>query len=166
MGQYNVISQIIWSQSMKKQFLVLSALLLILFVGCSILRREHKQDIVGVWTGKAMVAYRGTIHAYDVTLTFGEDKTLSLSYDMGDKKLTLSGNYTSDLSKNPALIDILNFGFPKGNKYCCMAIAEFPTINKMNISGLIGQCGEISRPTEFIRKPSDRHQLYLELKKK
>ncbi|MFC1528557.1 hypothetical protein ACFL5B_01465 [Candidatus Latescibacterota bacterium] len=133
-----------------------------LFAGCSILRKEQKQGIVGTWTGKGIY-----VKDSDVTMTFSEDMTMTLTYDMGDKIYILNGNYTANLSKNPALIDIFNFGFSKSEtSICCMAIAEFPIMNKMNIYGLIGQCGEISRPTEFNRNPSDRHQLYLELMKK
>ena len=147
---------------MKKQCVVLLTALLILFVDCSILRKEQMQGIVGTWTGKGIY-----VKDSDVTLTFSEDMKMILSYDMGDKKYILNGNYTANLSKHPVLIDIINLGFPKSNTfYCCMAIAEFPIINKMNIYGLIGQCGEISRPTEFNRNPTDRHQLYLELTKK
>ena len=141
-------------------------MLLILLTGCSILRKEQKQSIVGTWTGKAIVAYQGTQKKYDISLILSDDMTMTLSYDIGGKKLILNGNYTTDLSKNPALIDIINFGFPKGTAYCCMAIAEFPIVNKMIISGLIGQCGQVSRPAEFDRNPSDRHQIYFELTKK
>jgi hypothetical protein len=151
---------------MKKQCMVLSAALLILFVGCSILHKGHKQDIAGTWTGEAIVAYQGNSKVYDVILTLGKDTAMTLSYDIGGKILTFTGNYTADFSKKPVQIDILNFGFPKGDKYCCMAIAEFPMINKMNISGQIGKCGEVSRPTKIIRNPTDNHQLNLELTKK
>ena len=152
---------------MKKQCTVLSAVLLILFVGCSILRKEQKQDIVGTWIGKGIVGYQGNHQDWNVTLTFSKDMTLTLSYEMGDKKYLLKGNYTANLSKHSALINIINFGILKSDmSYCCMAIAEFPAENKMNICGIIGQCGEVSRPTEFNRNPSYNYQLYHELTKK
>ena len=147
---------------MKQQCVVLSVVLLILFAGC----KEQKQGIVGTWTGKGIVGYQGNRQNWDITLTFSEDMTLTLLYEMGDRKYMFNGNYTADLSKNPALLDIRNFGLTKDTSYCCMAIAEFPAINKMNICGIIGQCGEISRPAEFNRNPTDNHQLYHELTKK
>ena len=141
-------------------FLLCVAMLIV--TSCSMMGAKKAESIVGMWTGKGIY-----VKDSDVTLTFSEDMKMILSYDMGDKKYILNGNYTANLSKHPVLIDIINLGFPKSNTfYCCMAIAEFPIINKMNIYGLIGQCGEISRPTEFNRNPTDRHQLYLELTKK
>lgn len=151
---------------MKQQCVVLSAVLLILLVGCNSSREEQKQDIAGTWTGKGIVGYQGNRQEWDIMLTFSEDMTLTLTYEMGDRKYLFNGNYTADLFQQPALIDIRNFGLSKDTPYCCMAIAEFPTKNKMNICGIIGQCGEISRPAEFNRNPSDRHQLYHELTKK
>ena len=147
---------------MKKQIIVVSMALFILCISCSILIKKQKQSIVGTWTGKSIY-----VKGADVTLIFFEDMTLTLSHNTGDKKYVLNGNYTANLSKHPALIDIFNLGFSKSDtSYCCLAIAEFPTTNNMNIYGLIGQCGEISRPTEFNRNPSERRQLYLELMKK
>lgn len=153
--------------TMKKECAVFLAVLLFLFAGCSILQKERKQSVIGTWTGKGIVANRGVHRDWDVTLTFGEDSTMTLSYGTGDQKITLGGSYTVDLSKRPARIDITNYGFPKSDtRYCCLAIAEFPEISRMSISGLLGQCGKISRPTEFNRNPSDHRQLYLELTKK
>ncbi len=78
----------------------------------------------------------------------------------------MMGDYIVDLSRRPARIDITNFGFSKGvTSICCMAIAEFPDKDTMNICGLFGKCDEVQRPVKFDRKPSDNHQLYLELKK-
>ncbi len=37
---------------------------------------------------------------------------------------------------------------------------------KMKIYGLFGQSGEVTRPTEFNRNPSERFQMYIELTKK
>jgi len=131
------------------------------------LRNEHKHNIIGAWTGKAFVAHQGIQKEWDAALTFNEDMTVSLSYDINGKQVILTGNYTANLMKHPALIDIHNFGFPKGKTfYCCLAIAEFPIINTMNISGIIGECGKVSRPAQFNRNPSNNHQLYLELTRK
>ncbi|MHB9031369.1 MAG: hypothetical protein ACYC9O_21580 [Candidatus Latescibacterota bacterium] len=152
---------------MKKQHVIPLVVLMLLSIGCSILQKERKQDIIGIWTGKATVAHQDISKNYDATLTFREDMTMTLTYVINGNNVTLNGNYTADLLKRPAQIDIRNLGFPKSKTfYCCLAIAEFPMKNKMNISGLLGQCGEISRPAEFNRHPSNNHQLYLELVKK
>jgi hypothetical protein len=152
---------------MKQPYVVLSSVLLILLVGCNSSREEHRQDLVGIWTGKGIVGYQGSHQEWDVTLTLNENMTLTLLYESGERKFLFNGDYTVDLSQRPALIDIRNFRFPKTDiSYCCMAIAEFPSINTMNICGIIGRCGEISRPTEFNRNPTDNHQLYHELRKK
>ncbi len=152
---------------MKQHYAAFSVALLILFNGCSILRKEHNEDIVGVWAGKGVVASGSVRQDWDVTVAFNKDMTLTLSYARDDKKIVFHGNYTADLSQYPAVIDIRNFGPGKGDSpYCCMAIAEFPAMNRMNISGLIGKCGEVSRPAEFIRDPSHHRQLNFELTKR
>ena len=145
---------------MKKQYVVFTASLLVLFVGCSMMRKEAKKSIVGTWTGEGR-------QGSEVTLVFSEDMTMSMLFEMGDNEFTMNGKYTVDLSKHPATIDLLDIEFPQGDMIlCCMAIAEFPVEGKMNIYGLFGQSGEVIRPTEFNRNPSERRQLYLELTKK
>jgi hypothetical protein len=124
---------------------------MLIFTSCSVIGMKKAESIVGTWTGKGIY-----VKDSDVTLTFRDDMTLTLSHDIGDKKYILNGNYTVNLSKYPVLIDIVNIGFPKRNTlYCCLATAEFPIINKMNNYVLIGQCGEISRPIEFNRNSTD-----------
>ena len=145
---------------MKKHYAVVITLLLVLFIGCSMMENKTEKSIVGIWTGKGL-------QGSEVTLIFKEDMTMTMSFDMGDNEFTMNGKYTADLSKNPAVIDLLDIEFPQGDMtFCCMAIAEFPTEGKMNICGLFGQSGEVIRPTEFNRNPSEREQLYLELMKK
>ena len=145
---------------MKKYYAVVTTLLLVLFIGCSMMRNKTNKSIVGKWAGKDR-------QGSDVTFTFKEDMTLTMSFDMGDNEFTMNGNYTADLSKTPAVIDLLNIEIPERDMtFCCMAIAEFLAEGKMNICGLFGQSGEVTRPVEFNRNPSERQQLYLELKKK
>lgn len=147
---------------MGKKCALFSAVLFFFFAGYN----ENKQGLAGTWTGKGIVAYQDSVRQeWDVTVTFSEDMKVTISYNSAERKYTLTGDYRADLSKHPALIDFLNFGIPEDTLYCCLAIAEFPDINKMNLCGVIGQCGEISRPAGFNRTPSDHHQLYHELTK-
>ncbi len=145
---------------MKKQSIVLIALLFILLTGCSMMGMKAQKSIVGVWTGEGR-------QGSEVTLTFNEDMTMTMSFDMGDNEFTMNGKYTADLAKSPVTIDLLDIEFPQGDMtISCSAIAEFPAEGKMNIYGLFGQSAEVTRPTEFNRNPSERRQLYLELTKK
>jgi len=145
---------------MKKHYVVVTTLLLVLFIGCSMMGMKKAESIVGIWTGKGN-------QGSEVTMTFKEDMTMNMSFNMNGNEFTMNGKYTTDLSKNPAEIDLLEIEFSQSDMtFGCMAIAEFPTEGKMNIYGLFGQSGEVTRPTEFNRNPSERRQLYLELMKK
>jgi len=129
-------------------FLLCVAMLIV--TSCSMMGMKKAESIVGIWTGKGS-------QGSEVTMTFKEDMTMSMSFDMGDNEFTMNGKYTADLSKNPAEIDFLDIEFSQNDMtFGCMAIAEFPTEGKMNIYGLFGQSGEITRPTEFNRNPSER----------
>ena len=145
---------------MKKHYVVVTTLLLVLFIGCSMMGMKKAESIVGIWTGKGN-------QGSEVTMTFKEDMTMTMSFDMDGNEFTMNGKYTTDLSKNPAVIDLLDIDFPQSDMtFCCNAIAEFPTEGKMNIYGLFGQSGEVTRPTKFNRNPSEQRQLYLELIRK
>ena len=147
---------------MKKHYAVVTTLFLVLFIGCSMMGNKKNKSIVGIWTGKGQQNSE-----IEVTMTFREDMTMTMSFDTGDNEFTMNGKYTTDLSKNPALIDLLDIEFPERDMtFCCMAIAEIPAEGKMNIYGLFGQPGEVIRPTEFNRNPSERREMYLELMKK
>lgn len=152
---------------MKKHALLLAAALCILFSGCGILQRHHRQNITGTWMGESVVGYNGISQAWKATLVLGEDQTFTLTYERdGTSRKVLMGNFTADLLHHPARIDFSNVGFSKGvTSTCCLAIAGFPGKEKMIVSGLFGKCGEIKRPEKFERTPSGNHQLYLELKK-
>ena len=152
---------------MRRRHAVLSAVLIVLIAGCSILRKEHRQGIAGTWTGKGIVTGGGITQEWNMTLQLNEDSTMSLTYERKDRKtITLRGNYTADISTHPAQIEIFNYGFPKGTTYCGMAIVEFPNNKSMNMSCIFGTCGEITRPSGFIRIPEHNRQLYLELTRK
>lgn len=151
---------------MKRHGAVFVAVLLILSAGCGVLRNAPKRSIVGTWIGKGVVGHGGVRQVWDVTLTMNADGTFVVVYDIGGKnRKELKGKYSTVLSRHPAFIDIV-FEFPNNVSYCCPAIAEFPAADKMNICGLIGQCGEVARPATFNRNPSNNHQLYHELTKK
>jgi len=139
---------------------------LALLAGCGVLWNAPKPGLAGIWTGKAVVGHEGVRREWDVTLTFNDNGTFILIYKMDGKNThEFKGTYTADLSRRPAAIDI-TFRFPNNTSSCCLAIAEFPAAGKMNICGLIGGCGRVSRPASFNRNPSNNHQLYHELTKK
>ncbi len=145
---------------MKKHYAIITTLLLVMFIGCSIMGMKTKKSIVGIWTGKGR-------QDSEVTLTFNEDMTMIMSFNMDNNEFTMNGKYTVDFSQEPVTIDLLDIEFSQGDMtLSCLGIAEFPTEGKMNIYGLFGQSGDINRPTEFNRNPSERRQLYLELTKK
>ncbi len=149
---------------MRKTHVILSAVLFLLFAGCSVFGKGKTPDITGTWIGKAVVADSGLRKEYAATLVFSENKTMTLIYEIDGKKVTFSGTYTADRTKHPMFIDIRNYGFLESSMaFCCPSVAEFPTVNRMNISGNIGRCGTVSRPSKFDRNPSRRTQLCLEM---
>jgi hypothetical protein len=149
---------------MKKHCAVFSAVLVLLFCSCSIFHQRGNQNIIGTWAGKAVIASRNLTKEYEAKLVFREDMTMTLTYMINGKAVTLAGKYTADLSRRPVRIDIRDYGFPKSKTtYCCLAIAEFPKKNTMYLSGMLGECGKITRPTEINRNPANHRQLNLEL---
>ena len=139
-------------------FLLCVAMLIV--TSCSMMGMKKAESIVGIWTGKGN-------QGSEVTMTFKEDMTMIMSFNMDNNEFTMNGKYTVDFSQDPVTIDLLDIEFPQGDMtLSCLGIAEFPTEGKMNIYGLFGQSGDINRPTEFNRNPSERQQLYLELMKK
>ena len=152
---------------MKRHHAVIASALLVLIAGCSILLKEHRNGIVGVWTGKGIITGGGITQEWEMTLKFNEDSTMSLTYEREDRKtITLRGKYTADISTRPAQIDIFNYGFPKGSTYCGSAIAEFPSNKSMNMFCVFGTCGGITPPQDFSRIPAHNRQLYMELERK
>ena len=122
--------------------------------------KKAKKSIVGTWVGEG---FQGS----EVTYTFKEDMTMTTSFVMNGNEFTMKGKYAVDFSQNPVTIDLLDIEFPQGDmSISCLGIVEFPGEGKMNIYGLFGQSGEITRPTEFNRNPSERFQMYIELIKK
>jgi len=144
---------------MRNPFPVFIAVLLILSTGCSIMKKTAQESIVGTWTGE-------TAQGTEMTLAFREDMTMIMSGSMDGNDFSLEGKYTADLTKSPATVDLLDMELPQGNMtISCLGIAEFHGPGKMNLYGIFGESGGISRPTEFDRNPSDRRQFYIELKK-
>ena len=145
---------------MKKHYQVLTVVLLILFAGCSMMGKKVEKSIVGTWVGEG-------IQGSEVTYIFNEDMTMTMSFSMDGNEFTMKGKYVVDFSQSPVTIDLLDIEFPQGDMtISCLGIVEFPGEGKMNIYGLFGQSGEVTRPTEFNRNPSERFQMYIELTKK
>ena len=145
---------------MKKHYAVVTILLLVQFTGCSLMGNKTNKSIVGIWTGTGR-------QGSEVTMTFKEDMTMTMSFSMDGNEFTMNGKYVVDFSQNPVTIDLLDIEFSQGDmSISCLGIVEFPGEGKMNIYGLFGQSGEITRPTEFNRNPSERFQMYIELTKK
>lgn len=151
---------------MKKCYGVLPALLLILIAGCSLMRMGQKQDVVGTWTGNGYLINMGVSKTWNMTMVFNEDLTYSLIYESNGKKSSFKGKYILDMTKRPATIDIVDFGFTTSKlTYSFRALAEFPKKDRMNFYGVMGKVGEVEFPTKFLHRPTNHYEICCELTK-
>lgn len=126
---------------MKKQFIFLSFLLLVIASGCSIMGMKKTESITGKWVG---------IHSEGVTVIFEFNEDNSMKFTVpGYSEYDFTARYTVDFSTEPISLDLINVT-PSGTLgSSCAAIIKFSEGNKMVFNGAFGNSGNTTRPAEF-----------------
>ena len=126
---------------MKKKYIFLSLLLLVIASGCSILGMKKTESITGKWVGTNS---EGTT----VILEFNEDNSMKCTVP-GYSEYDFTARYKVDFSTEPISLDLMNVT-PSGTiGNSCAAIIKFSEGNKMVFNGAFGSSGSVTRPAEF-----------------
>jgi len=141
---------------MKKQLCVVSALSLVMVIGCSMFLKKEPQSIIGRWAGAHSSGAQ-------VIMEFNDDNSMALIVQ-GYEEYSFKGTYTADYSKKPIVLNIRNI---KSGIFSsvCMAIVEIREGNTLVFQGNFGSPGQISPPEKISGYDSPPMGLYLELVK-
>ncbi|MFC1607352.1 hypothetical protein ACFL47_05215 [Candidatus Latescibacterota bacterium] len=126
---------------MKVTTLFVTAIILILAVGCSSMGKGGTPDILGIWQGESQGA--------DLTLEFRKDMTFT-AVIAGNQDFTVNGKYTVDYTSKPIAVDLTDFDVTEIPGGYFIAILEFTKTGGILWQGNMGYDGnEVERPTEF-----------------
>ncbi len=140
---------------MKRHIFILSVLVLGILMGCSMMRKNVDNPIIGKWTA---------VHQSGTEIIFEFKPDMAMNCTIPDApEYSFTANYTINTSKNPAMIDMSNIE-SMNIQGMCLAIVTFSGDDTMEFFGSFGEPGQVSRPSEF-NKYADFPDLYLEFKK-